>query len=58
MAMEKNTGKPALAYYGRGIAHEELGNLKSAYADYKRAVEEDPKWKQPRTDLARFVVRK
>lgn len=58
MALAKNTRKPALAYYGRGIAHEELGNLKSAYADYKRAVEEDPKWKQPRTDLARFVVRK
>lgn len=58
MALEKNTRRPALAYYGRGIAHEELGNLRSAYADYKRAVEEDPKWKEPRSDLARFVVRK
>lgn len=58
MALEKKTRRPALAYYGRGIAHEDLGDLKSAYADYKRAVETDPKWKQPRTDLARFVVRK
>jgi tetratricopeptide (TPR) repeat protein len=57
-ALEKNTRRPALAYYGRGIAHEELGNIKSAYADYKRAVEEDPNWKAPRTDLARFVVKR
>lgn len=58
MALEKNTRRPALAYYGRGIAHEELGNIKSAYADYKRAVAENPKWKEPKADLARFVVRK
>ena len=58
MALEKNTRRPALAYYGRGIAHEELGNLRSAYADYKRATEEDPKWKEPRSDLARFVVKR
>ena len=58
MAIEKKTRRPALAYYGRGIAHEELGNLRSAYADYKRAVAEEPKWKEPRTDLARFVVRR
>lgn len=58
MALEKKTRKPALAYYGRGIAHEELGNIKSAYADYKRAAEEAPKWKEPRNDLARFIVKK
>jgi tetratricopeptide (TPR) repeat protein len=58
MALEKNTRRPAIAYYGRGVAHEELGNLESAYADYKRAIEEDPKWKEPRNDLARFVVKR
>ena len=58
MALEKKTRRPALAYYGRGIAHEELGNLKSAYADYKRALEEAPNWDEPKRDLARFVVRK
>ena len=57
-ALENKTRRPALAYYGRGIAHEELGNLKSAYADYTRAVAEDPKWKEPKRELARFVVRK
>ena len=57
IALEKKTRRPALAYYGRGIAHEELGNIKSAYADYKRAVAEAPNWKEPKRDLARFVVR-
>lgn len=58
MALAKNTRRPALAYYGRGIAHEELGNLQSAYADYKRASQEAPNWKEPKQDLARFVVRR
>ncbi len=58
IALEKNTRRPAIAYYGRGIAHEELGNLRSAYSDYKRAAAEDPKWKDPQRDIARFVVRK
>ena len=58
MALEKNTRKPALAYYGRGIAHEELGNIRSAYDDYKRAAREAPNWKEPKQDLARFVVRR
>jgi tetratricopeptide (TPR) repeat protein len=58
IALEKKTRRPALAYYGRGVAHEDLGNLKSAYADYQRAVAEDPKWKAPRSDLARFSVRR
>lgn len=58
MALEKKTRRPALAYYARGMAYEDLGNIKLAYADYKRAMEADPKWDQPRNDLARFVVRK
>lgn len=58
MALQKNTRRPELAYYARGVAHEDLGNLSSAYADYKRAAAQAPKWKAPRTDLARFAVRK
>ena len=58
MALEKNTRRPALAYYARAVAHEKLGNLRSAYGDYKRAAAEAPDWKEPRSDLARFVVRK
>lgn len=56
-ALENRTRKPAFAYYGRGVAHEELGNIKSAYLDYRRASAADPKWAAPRQDLARFKVR-
>jgi tetratricopeptide (TPR) repeat protein len=56
-AIEKKTRRPALAYLGRGMAHEELGNLRSAYSDYRSASAADPKWKEPRRELARFQVK-
>ena len=57
LALENRTRKPALAYFGRGAAHEELGNVRDAYFDYKRASEADPEWAQPAQELARFSVR-
>lgn len=56
MALEKKTRRPALAYYGRGVANEELGNLRSAYEDFRKASVADPKWKEPKTELTRFQV--
>lgn len=56
-ALERNTRKPALAYFGRGIAHEEIGDVKAAYYDYKSASAADPGWQQPIAELARFTVR-
>lgn len=47
----------ARAYYVRGIANEELGEVGSAYRDYLRASELDPGWDEPREELARFRVR-
>lgn len=58
VALEKKTRHPARAYLGRGIAQEELGNLRAAYSDYRRASAADPKWAEPRTELARFVVKR
>ncbi len=57
-AIEKKTTRPALAYFGRATANEDLGNIQSAYFDYSRAVTEDPKWDAPRVELARFNVRR
>ena len=45
------------AYYNRGIAHEETGNLLQAYLDYRKAAELNPEWEDPRNELARFRVR-
>jgi tetratricopeptide (TPR) repeat protein len=57
-AIEHRTRFMAGAYYGRGVAQEELGNVKAAYFDYQRASQADPKWAEPRAELARFTVRR
>ena len=56
-AIEARTVRPALALYARGIAHEQLGNLKAAYADLTRARALAPGWKLPAQQLARYQVR-
>jgi len=55
-AINRKTRRPELAYYGRGIAHEEAGNLNAAYRDYKRAQELAPRWDEPARELSRFQV--
>lgn len=47
---------PARAYYNRGVANEELGDVRAAYHDYQRAAELAPGWDAPRTELTRFRV--
>ena len=56
-ALAKKTRRPALAYFARGIAHEELGQVGSAYRDYRMASDADPKWELPRGELLRFKAR-
>jgi len=55
-AVELSTNRPALAYFGRGVALEALGNVRGAYADFQRASQLDPEWDRPRVELARFSV--
>jgi tetratricopeptide (TPR) repeat protein len=55
-ALEKKTRRPELAYYGRAVAHELTGQVRAAYRDYREASRLDPKWSEPRADLARFKV--
>jgi len=56
-ALSKKTRKPAIAYYGRAVANELNGRIKEAYRDYRQANLIDPKWREPKTELARFTVR-
>lgn len=56
-AIARKTRKPAFAYYGRGIAHELGGRIREAYFDFRQASLIEPKWREPRTELARFTVR-
>ena len=55
-ALAKKTRRPELAYYGRGVANEMTGEVRAAYQDYRQASRIDPKWRQPRMELARFRV--
>jgi tetratricopeptide (TPR) repeat protein len=56
-AVARGTDQPALAYFGRAVALEALGNVRGAYADFRRASELAPGWDRPRAELARFTVR-
>jgi tetratricopeptide (TPR) repeat protein len=50
--------EPQKAYFNRAIAHENLGDVKSAYLDYSKAAELDPDWDAPKTELTRFTVKR
>ena len=56
-AIERKTRRPAVAYYGRAVAHELGGEIKAAYRDYRQASVLEPNWRDPQTELARFSVR-
>ncbi len=53
-AIELRTAKPALAYFVRGLSHEDGGNLRAAYADLVRARDLDPRWRAPAEELKRY----
>jgi tetratricopeptide (TPR) repeat protein len=49
--------EPAKAWYDKGMAHEGMGDVKSAYYDYRKASELRPDWQLPKDELKRFSVR-
>jgi tetratricopeptide (TPR) repeat protein len=55
-ALEKQSRRPELAYYGRALAEEDLGDVRAAYLDYRRANAIAPDWEPPQRELARFQV--
>ncbi len=56
-ALELRTKRPALAFLVRGMAHENLGQLKAAYADLRQAQQLEPLWNGPSEELKRYRVR-
>lgn len=56
-AMQARTIRPALALYARGIANEQLGHIRQAYADLVRARELAPSWSLPAAQLRRYSIR-
>ncbi|PZN96124.1 MAG: hypothetical protein DCF31_04940 [Alphaproteobacteria bacterium] len=55
-ALERNPARPALVYYSRAVANEQLGRARAAYEDYSRAAQLDPAWTEPAQQLQRFRV--
>jgi tetratricopeptide (TPR) repeat protein len=55
-ALKLSTQKPALAYYVRGLAFEQQGQLRSAYASLTTAHQLDPKWSEPAAELSRYRI--
>jgi tetratricopeptide (TPR) repeat protein len=55
-ALELGTENPAVAHYGRGLAHQLDGDLTDAYIDIRRASDLAPEWEAPRNDLSNFIV--
>ena len=49
---------PEKAYYNRAIANENLGDVMAAYRDFSKAAELAPTWDAPKTELARFSVKR
>jgi tetratricopeptide (TPR) repeat protein len=56
-AIEIGAGKLQLAYFDRGMAKENLGDVKGAYLDYRKAAELDPSFQLAADQLARFTVK-
>ena len=54
--LSRNPPQPAIAYYSRAVANEQLGRTREAYEDYSRAAQLAPEWAEPVEQLQRFRV--
>jgi tetratricopeptide (TPR) repeat protein len=54
--IDAGAGNQALAVFARGVAHEQMGEFSSAYADLKSAQRLAPGWSLPREYLATYRV--
>jgi len=54
--IDAGTNRQALALFARGVAYEQMGEFRSAYADLKRAHALEPKWSLPTEYLASYQV--
>jgi tetratricopeptide (TPR) repeat protein len=52
--IDAGANRQALALFARGVAHEQMGDYGSAYADLRRARQLEPGWSLPREYLASY----
>jgi tetratricopeptide (TPR) repeat protein len=56
LGLQLGSKEPERGWYNLGIAYERLGNLQKAYESYRQASILDPKWQEPKDEMARFVL--
>lgn len=56
LGLQLGSKEPERGWYNLGIAYERLGNIQKAYESYRQASVLDPKWQEPKDEMARFVV--
>lgn len=56
--IKRQPEREALAFFARGLAHEDVGDFRAAYADLRRAHDLAPSWSLPSEYLARYQVRR
>jgi tetratricopeptide (TPR) repeat protein len=54
--IDRGARRQALAIFARGVAYEQMGDFRSAYADLKRAHDLEPHWALPSEYLANYRV--
>ena len=54
--IKRKPQREALAYFARGVAYEQIGDLRLAYADLRRAHDMEPGWGLPSEYLSRYRV--
>ena len=52
--IDAGAGRQALAFFARGVAYEQMGDYRAAYADLRRAQALEPGWSMPREYLATY----
>jgi tetratricopeptide (TPR) repeat protein len=56
LGIQLGTKEPERAWYNLGIGYERMGNIQKAYESYRQAAVLDPKWQDPKDEMARFTV--
>lgn len=56
LGLSLGSKEPERGWYNLGIAYERMGDLQKAYDSYRQASTLDPKWQDPKDEMARFVV--